>query len=57
MVDQVVKASWRTLGFSWVLKIGRAHTPGEVREGLAQRGEWLEPRGRSRSVQSMFRKH
>lgn len=57
MVDQVVKASWRTLGFSWVLKIGRAHTPGEVREGLAQSEEWLERRGRSRSVQSMFRKH
>lgn len=57
MVDQIVEASWRTLGFSWILTIGRAHTPGEGREGLALRGEWLERRGRSRSVQSMFRKH
>lgn len=57
MVGQVVKTSWRTLGFSWVLEIGRAHIPGEVREGHPRMGEWLEQRHRSRNVQSGFRKY
>lgn len=39
MRDQVVNASWRMLGFTWVLKVGRADIPGEVREGLSQRGK------------------
>lgn len=38
MRDQVVNASWRLLGFTWVLKVGRADIPGEVREGLSQMG-------------------
>lgn len=49
------QASWRMRDFNWVLKIGRASIPGEVREGLSQMGEGLEQRHRSKNVESIFR--